>query len=131
MLVDPLDRREQLLLCSGEGRALESLGAEIVFEIEAVKLNRQLRVLNAGGDFGVDRLNAQGRVYDVELFLTLAAKRSNSSGANSVVLIDSPTATSSLALTYLDSSGRCAVHHLSDAKSSVGFSMVIYIAQSY
>src|SRR6056297_303313 len=53
------------------------------------------------------------RVSALRSVRTLAAKRSNSSGANSVVLIDSPTATSSPALTYLDSSGRCAGHQSS------------------
>ena len=70
VLVDSLDGREQLLLGSGKRSSLEGLGAEVVFEIEAVELNRQLRVLNAGGDVGVDRVNAQVRVYDVELDLS-------------------------------------------------------------
>ncbi len=69
VLVDSSDGREQLLLCSGKRIAPESLGAEVVFEIEAVELNRQLGILNAGGDFCVDGLNPQLRVYNVELDL--------------------------------------------------------------
>lgn len=46
---------------------MKAWGAEVVFKIEAVELNRQLWILNAGGYFCIDRLNAQVRVYDVEL----------------------------------------------------------------
>src|SRR5690606_16103240 len=52
-----------------KGGTLEGLGAEVVFKIEAVELNRQLWILNAGDDVCVDRLNAQVRVDNVELDL--------------------------------------------------------------
>src|SRR6056297_172203 len=76
VLVDSPDRCEQLLLCSGKRRSLESLGAEVVFEIEAVELNRELGILNAGGNFCVDGLNTEVRIYDVELNLGANGARS-------------------------------------------------------
>jgi len=69
VLIDPPDGGKHLLLGSSERISTEGVGAEVVFEVESVQLNSQLRVLNAGGDFGIDGVSAQGLVYDVELDL--------------------------------------------------------------